>query len=228
MEGDPGSSARDRNSSDSMARSIFRRLVRIITAVLAAIGLLLAAVTFSPLVGLWTGLLAGQPSVASGNVMVVLGGSTQVLSTGIVLDQPSYWMCEYAKTVYRQANFKRIIITDTGSAGTPVTVLMADQLQLIGVAPDVIEIESKSNNLHEQAAAVKAMLGDESEAVLLTSDYRMFRASRAFTKAGIRVRPLPVGDASVRAEAGTLRWSVLFQLLNEQVKIVEYWARRWI
>jgi uncharacterized SAM-binding protein YcdF (DUF218 family) len=73
------------------------------------------------------------------------------------------------------------------------------------------------------------MLRDTPERkVLLTSDYHMFRAFRAFQKAGLNVLSRPIPDARKRAARWLYRWWVFLDLSSETMKIVYYRARGWI
>ena len=61
-----------------------------------------------------------------------------------------------------------------------------------GVPAQSIAIETSSESTRGNAVAVALLLRqDPGTKLLLTSDYHMFRASRAFAKAGVRVRPRP-------------------------------------
>ena len=64
--------------------------------------------------------------------------------------------------------------------------------------------------------------------MLLTSDYHMFRAHRAFKKAGLEVLPKPFPDARKRASEWTGRWPAFLDLVEETLKIGYYYARGWI
>ena len=63
--------------------------------------------------------------------------------------------------------------------------------------------------------------------MLLTSDYHMFRARRAFRKAGLEVEPRPFPDADKRLNNWRARWQVVLDLGVETVKIVYYRVRGW-
>ena len=64
--------------------------------------------------------------------------------------------------------------------------------------------------------------------VLLTSDYHMFRAYRAFRKAGIDVQPRPFPDAIKQSMSRMNRWPVFLGLCTETTKIAYYFMRGWI
>jgi uncharacterized SAM-binding protein YcdF (DUF218 family) len=64
--------------------------------------------------------------------------------------------------------------------------------------------------------------------VLLTSDYHMFRAFRAFRKTGLQVEPRPFPDAYKRINKWNLRWPVFLDLCLEASKTGYYRMRGWI
>jgi len=70
--------------------------------------------------------------------------------------------------------------------------------------------------------------GERTQNALLTSDYHMFRAHRAFTKAGLAVAPRPFPDAIKRSQNWENRWPVFVELCNETAKICYYYIRGWI
>ena len=206
-----------------------KRLIKLALSLCAAIGCLVIAITFLPVVPWTASVLAGDFAHPSGDVLVVLAHSVEVLPVGIVLDRGSYWLSEYAQTAYRQGNFRRIILTGGGNPGTPVAAIMADLLQSNDVPPDVIEVEVSSRNMREQAEGVRSMLGEHrGPVVLLASDYQMFRAVRVFEKLGMTVKPLPLGDAAFRSEVLHDRWTVFLDLAREAGHIAKYWQRGWM
>ena len=62
----------------------------------------------------------------------------------------------------------------------------------------------------------------------MTSDSHMFRAYRAFRKAGMQVEPRPFPDAGKRNSRWLNRWGVFLDLCTEMEKSVYYLARGWI
>ena len=90
-----------------------------------------------------------------------------------------------------------------------------------------LETESRSTreNALYSAPLLKSLPGRK---VLLTSDYHVFRARRAFAKAGIDVSVQPVPDVQKRSGRWLSRWSCFLDLLEETIKIGYYAARGWI
>ncbi len=98
-----------------------------------------------------------------------------------------------------------------------------------GVPLSVIGMDTESTSTRESALKVKLALENApGSKVLLTSDYHMFRAWRAFRRAGLEVIPRPVPDAGKRAHRWNLRWGVFQELAIESSKIVYYRWRGWI
>ena len=134
----------------------------------------------------------------------------------------------YAVRAYRERGFPLVVVS--GGAGSPaVASSMRDFLQSQGVPASVLRVEERSRSTRENAQYVSELLkATPGRKVLLTSDYHMYRALRAFHKAGLDVAPHPVPDAFKRS--GTLegRWAAFLDLAGESAKIGYYWARGWI
>ena len=123
----------------------------------------------------------------------------------------------------------RVVVSGGGPAGTSIAKPMRDFLECRGVPRTAIEIEARSRGTHENALYVAELLaGVSGRKVLLTSDYHMFRAHRAFKKAGLAVLPRPFPDARKRASNWTGRWPAFLDLVEETLKIGYYYARGWI
>ena len=195
---------------------------------LAAAGLLALLVTFTPLVAWWCRALAGPWNDPPGEVLIVLTGSTVDQMIGV----NSYWRAAYAARFFKQDGFEEIIVSGGGTP--PAAGPMRDFLVAQGIPPDAIRLETEAVSTHESALRVAALLRREPDRyrnrrlVLLTSDYHMFRASRAFKKAGLDVRPRPFPDAGKRASTWAGRWPAFLDLAEETTKIVYYYLRGWI
>ncbi len=106
---------------------------------------------------------------------------------------------------------------------------LRDFLVYAGVPKEDIVIEDTSLTTRENALACASLLKNEpGPYVLLTSDFHMFRALRAFRKAGISIEPRPIPDAGKRAVTFYLRWSAFIDLTAETAKIGYYRMRGWI
>jgi len=201
-----------------------KRLVsqlRPLVSLFAAVGFVLTAVTFTPLTGWYARLLSGPFTDPEGDTLVVLGAST--LEPGIIAHD-SYWRAVYAVRAYRERHYPRIILSGAGAAES-----MRDFLVSMGVPAPVIQIETRSKSTRESAVNLRPMLGDSSRpAVLMTSDYHIFRASRAFSRAGMRMAPYPVPHAIKLAASWRTRWPAFIEEISESVKTIYYAARGWI
>jgi uncharacterized SAM-binding protein YcdF (DUF218 family) len=183
-------------------------------------------VTVTPVVSWWAGVLAGPWEDPTGDVLIVLGGS--LLDNGL-MGQSSYWRSVYALSAWREGEFHRVILSGGGPDGHSIASAMRDFLESHGVPRAAIEVETQSRSTHENALRVAELLaGAQGRKVLLTSDYHMFRAHRAFTKAGLEVLPRPFPDARKRAVGWIGRWTVFLELVQETIKIGYYRARGWV
>jgi uncharacterized SAM-binding protein YcdF (DUF218 family) len=201
-------------------RCVRKLLIRL----LAATGLLVGTVMFTPLVPWWARKLAGPMDDPNGEVLIVLGGSA--LEDGII-GQSSYWRSVYALRAYRQSPFARVIVSGGGPFRPADS--MRDFLVAGGVPSDRITVEDRSVSTRENAVYTKQLVAsDNRRFVLLTSDYHMFRAWRVFRKAGVNVAPRPFPDVIKRSSSVTERWPAFFELCEEEMKTGYYWVRGWI
>jgi uncharacterized SAM-binding protein YcdF (DUF218 family) len=188
---------------------------------LAAVGLLLLIVTFLPVVNWWTRALSGPWENPSGEVLIVLAGDGDAGMIGEI----SYWRAVYAVWTWREGGWEEIIIS--GGAGTANA--MRDFVVAQGVPVSAVRVEGRSHSTRENALFTASMLvADGRRKVLLTSDYHIFRAVRAFRKAGVDTRTRPVPDAGKRSNTYALRWSIFVGLLAETAKICGYAVRGWL
>jgi uncharacterized SAM-binding protein YcdF (DUF218 family) len=98
-----------------------------------------------------------------------------------------------------------------------------------GVPAAILVTEEGSHSTHENAlCTVRRLAGDNGSKMLLTSDYHMFRAVRAFRKAGMNVLPRPIPDVRKRAMYRLRRWQAFLDEATESLKIVHYFVRGWI
>jgi uncharacterized SAM-binding protein YcdF (DUF218 family) len=198
---------------------------RFLVAAPSALGLLFVLVTVTPLVSWWAGLLAGPWDDPDGDVLIVLGGS--LLEDGL-MGQSSYWRAVYAIRAWKQGTFRQVVVSG-GPAHSSIAVPMRDFLESLGVPREAIQIETQSTSTHENAVRVSELLAHvPGRKILLTSDYHMFRAYRAFKKAGLDVLPRPFPDVRKRAVGWTGRWPAFMDLFLETIKIGYYRARGWI
>jgi uncharacterized SAM-binding protein YcdF (DUF218 family) len=192
-----------------------------IQRILAATGLLLLIVTFSPAVNWWTRALTGPWEDPKGEVLIVLASDGDAGLIG----EFSYWRAVYAASAWREGGWKEMIIS--GGAGTADS--MRDFVVSQGVPASAVRLEGRSVSTRENALFTAALLAsDGRRKVLLTSDYHVFRAVRAFRKAGLDLPTRPIPDAGKRSTIYAWRWAVFFGLVIETAKIGGYAARGWI
>jgi uncharacterized SAM-binding protein YcdF (DUF218 family) len=202
-----------------------RRIAHAAVNSLAALGLLVVLVTVTPLTPWWAAQLAGAWTNPKGDTLIVLGGS--ILGNGMIGNN-SYWRAIYGALSYREGEFREVVVSGGGDPG-PIAIQIADYLVSQGVPRDRIRLETRSRTTRENALNVKALLaGATGRKVLLTSDYHMYRAYRAFRKAGLEVEPLPFPDAGKRGSSWEGRWTAFLDLVVESAKILDYRLRGWI
>jgi uncharacterized SAM-binding protein YcdF (DUF218 family) len=198
-----------------------RKAARTLYICLFALGLLMVLVTLTPVVPWYARALGGDWRDSNGEVLIVLGGGTidkEFLATG------SYWRAVYAVRAWRQGKYREMVVSGEG-----VAPLMRDFLTASGVPASAIRMEDGSGSTRENALYTARLLsGVPGRKVLLTSDYHMYRASRAFAKAGMPVEAHPFPDA-IKASKNLLgRWDAFLTVARETGKILYYRARGWM
>jgi uncharacterized SAM-binding protein YcdF (DUF218 family) len=177
--------------------------------------------TCTPLVSWYGGKLAGKWNDPEGDVLIVLSGAD--LDGGFPAEN-TILRCLYAVRAYQGGHFRKIVLT-----GFQVGAHMRALLVAEGVPAQVLVAENSARSTRENALFTARLLaGDNGSKVLLTSDYHMFRAGRAFQKAGLNVLPRPIPDARKRALWLLRRWPAFLDEVAETVKIGYYLLRGWI
>lgn len=197
------------------------RTRRLVIGTLAAIGLWYILVVCTPWVPWWAGRLAGPWADPRADLMIVLGSDA---AFGVVGDA-SYWRAFYAARVVREGGWQGTVV----SGGGGVAEAIRDLMVLQGVPEVSIQMENKSGSTRENALfTAKLLAGDRRKKALMTSDFHMFRAVRAFRKAGLDAAPFPIPHALKRATAWWMRPAIFMELSVETAKIVYYWWKGWI
>jgi uncharacterized SAM-binding protein YcdF (DUF218 family) len=198
-----------------------KRLWRAMVAICASVGFLFLFATFTPFVSWYGGRLAGQWTDPKGDTLIVLAAGD--LDGGFPAEG-TLLRCLYAVRAYQAGGVRKIVL-----AGSQISEHMRRLMIAEGVPADVLVTEDASHSTHENALYTARLLaGDNSSKALLTSDYHMFRAVRAFRKAGMGVLPQPIPDARKRATWWLLRWPAFLDEATESEKIVYYFVRGWI
>lgn len=202
------------------------RALRWAQRTVGAIGALLLIATFTPLNSWWIGWLADGWDNPRGDVMVVLGGDSIDDRT---LGEMSFWRCVYAVWLWREGHFREVIISGGHQAGqAAIAHPMQMYMTAHGVPAAAIRMDAAARSTRENAQNVAAMLPPGTKPVLVTSDFHMYRARRAFKKAGVDVAGSPVPDALKRNNDWRMRWAVLLGLAEETAKIAWYRWQGWI
>ena len=220
---------RREGSASSLARYpglLIRTAYRRVRSGLATVGLLYLLATLTPLVRWWARALAGPWNDPPGDILIVLGGALQDKD---IIGMNSYWRSMYAALAFKEGGFRQVLIVGGGGEATPIAAPMREFVACSGVPREAIRIETTSRNTRENALRVARLLAsDPGRKVLLTSDYHMFRAWRAFRRAGLDVAPRPFPDIGKRYGRWYDRWSLFIELIVESAKIGYYYARGWI
>jgi uncharacterized SAM-binding protein YcdF (DUF218 family) len=190
--------------------------------------LLLLTIHLTPMTQWWARALAGNWTDADGDILIVL--AAEIESDGI-LGPSSYLRTEYAVRAYRQHPFRMVVVTGGLAPGAPRPMgdAMREFLVACGVPGDIIRVDDQAMSTRQNAERVKALLADtHGTAVLLTSDYHMFRAHAVFEKAGVDVVPRPIPDVLKRSNHIVNRWVSFWTLVVETAKIGYYAWKGWI
>jgi len=187
------------------------------------IGALWLLVTLTPIVDWGATLLSGDWKDASGEVLVVLSGST--MGHGVLGDS-SDWRAVYAVQVWREGSFKKILLT-----GRSAAIPMKNYLLAHGVEEDVILVEDEATTTRENASKSREILKEQQlrgPVVVLTSDYHVFRAQRVFRQEGMEVQTRALPDLRKRSNLVWQRFAGFQELMVEVAKIGYYKVRGWI
>jgi uncharacterized SAM-binding protein YcdF (DUF218 family) len=205
----------------SQSGNPLRRALHFGWSALACVGALLVLVTVAP-PRWYASLLADQWMAPRGAVLIVLGGD--VHDNGM-LGQTSYLRSLMGVISWREGKFREVVL----SGDLQTTRPMRDFMVCEGVPASAILIEGRSTSTRENALftaqLVRSLPGPY---VLITSEYHMFRARRAFAKAGLKVIPSPFPDVLKLFTDPRWRWTGFVVLVTETVKIGYYWLRGWI
>jgi uncharacterized SAM-binding protein YcdF (DUF218 family) len=188
----------------------YNKTVRRIRNGLAALGFLFVLVTVTPLAPWWARALAGSASSPHGDVLIVLGGS--ILDDGTI-GVSSYWRSVHAARIFREGGFRRMVVTGAGDSATPIAIPMRNFMVSLGVPGEAVQLETAASSTRENALFTSKLLAASTgRKVLLTSDYHMFRAWRAFRKAGVDVTPAPLPDLTTASSCWSCRWQIFITL----------------
>jgi len=200
--------------------NIWTKLRRGAVYLCAVLGLTVLLATFSPFVAWYARRLAGPWTDPRGDILIVVSGA----SLSEFPDENTVLRCLYAVLAWRQGGFRKIVVSGYRTSTHMRSLLIAE-----GVPPEVVVTEDAAKSTRENALYVARLLANDSGSkVLMTSDYHMFRAVRAFRKAGLKVAPRPIPDALKRVGNPSRLWPAFVEEAAESVKIVYYALKGWI
>jgi uncharacterized SAM-binding protein YcdF (DUF218 family) len=205
-------------------RTLCARLKSYFILFLACIGGLLIFVTMVPVTTWLAWHLAGNEWSArdSGEVLIVLGGDGP---NGGLIGQESYWRGVYAVRAWRTGAFHHLLISGGGGSADSIRDFVISH----GVPTEAVQVERSSASTRENAVFVAERLrGLRSRPTLLTGDYHMYRAARAFRKVGLDVYPHPYPEAIKHSNTWWHRWDVFMLIMEEGAKIAWYRLLGWI
>jgi uncharacterized SAM-binding protein YcdF (DUF218 family) len=201
-------------------KNLWTRLRRGAVYICAALGLTVLLATFSPFVAWYARVLAGPWADPKGDILIVISGS----NLDGFPDANTVLRCMYAVAAYREGGFRKIVVSGHQTSAHMRALLIAE-----GVPPEVVVSEDAARSTRENALCVARLLAnDPGSKVLMTSDYHMFRAIRAFRKVGLKVAPRPIPDALKRTRTWLRLWPAFVEEAAETVKIVYYAVKGWI
>lgn len=203
-----------------MRMRILRRFCRVLYGFLAATGLITVLVVCTPVVSWWAHTYSGPIDQPKGDVLIILSAASD--DQGMI-SYSSYWRARAALDAWHTGGFKKLVISGGGGRG------IFDFLTAYGIQPGVILVDPRPFSTRENAVDTAQLIrGMPGRRVLLTSDFHMYRAIRAFRKAGIAVTPLAVPDVLHSTEHWNGRFRAFETMLVESVKILYYRFRGWI
>ncbi len=208
-------------------RNVRRSFIRGWVAASTLLTLLLILISITPFDSWYARMLAGNWTDGDGDILILL--AAEVNPDGII-GPASYWRSVYAVRAWRSGHFNKIVVSGgiMGSRSSLASAL-AEFLAGNGVPREAIILEERSASTHENAVFTAQLIGNmPGKKVLLTSDQHMFRAHRAFQRAGLETVPRPIPDVAKRANAILERGPLFVGLVIETLKICYYEARGWI
>jgi len=182
-------------------------------------------VSIMPIAAWWGRMLAGPWNEPKGDVLIVLGGDVEDDGS---MGESSYRRSIYAFLAYRAGGFRDVVLSG-GGQGRAVADSMADYLRFRGVPASALHLERDSMSTRENALnAVPILARLPGRKVLLTSDYHMTRAYRAFRSVGMDVTPAPVPDAIKRSTSVAKRWAATVDVVRETGALLYYYLKGWV
>ena len=205
-----------------------RKLKSLLCAVCVVLTVILLILQFTPVTRWYAGRLSENWTESDGDILIVLSAEEENPS---IIGLSSYWRSVYAIRVWRAGHFRALVVSGGRQKGTdePLATVIGRFLASNGIPPDRIFLETRAASTRENALFTAQMIaGWPGKKVLLTSDYHMFRARRAFETAGLAVIPRPFPDVIKQYNAFWNREYCVVTLAGETVKIAWYWWKGWL
>lgn len=202
---------------------------RALKALSTAFGLLTLIVLFTPCANVLSHLLVAAESLDPSDVIVVLGGGTTPDGS---LSETSLRRVWYGVRLFKRGYAPLLLfstgVTEPGSVTEAKR--MAETALDMGVPPSVILLEERSTRTAENAIEVVRILrAKQYDSVLLvTHPTHMRRASAAFRRAGVVVRPAPTDGNEVDAGSPAGRGMLFFKVIYEYAAWTLYWWKGWV
>ncbi len=195
-------------------------LARSLGRLFMAIGFVTLLVILTPLVSWWAEAYAGSLDQPGGDVLILLSAAGD--DHGAIA-YSSYWRARQAVVAWQTGQFRTIILS--GDSGPGILNFLAAS----GIPRASLVSETHSTSTHENAVETARLVqGFPGKKVLLTSDFHMYRALRAFRKQGVEVAPMVAPDVLHSSENWYGRFPAFQTMLVETVKIAYYRLRGWI
>ncbi len=205
-----------------------KKLKRVLCAASGVFTALLLILQFTPVTHWYANRLSESWTDPDGDILIVLGADEQYPN---IIGLSSYWRTVSAIRAWRTGHFRALVVSGGPQEGTeePVAVVIGRFLVLNGIPRDKLFLETRSGSTRENALFTASMIaGWPGKKVLLTSDYHMFRARRAFEAAGLDVIPRPFPDVLKQYNSFWNREYCVVALGSETGKIAWYWWKGWL
>jgi uncharacterized SAM-binding protein YcdF (DUF218 family) len=197
-----------------------RKLYRSLARPFAIAGVITILAITTPLVHWWAIATTGPIDQPKGDILIVLSAARDQ-NGGMSFS--SYWRARQAVDAWKSGGFTKVVVS--GARVSAITQYLIAE----GIPSDAILVESASTSTHQNAINTARLIQNlPGKRVLLTSDFHMYRALRTFRKAGVEAAPMAVPDAVRNSEEWGGRFSVLQNLILENLKIVDYKIHGWI
>ncbi len=183
---------------------------------------------FTPVTRWYASWLSENWTESDGDILIVLSAEEE---NPDIIGLSSYWRSVYAVRVWRGGHFRALVVSGGLQKGNaePLAAVIGRFLASNGIPQDKIFLETRSMSTRENALFTAQMIaGWTGKKVLLTSDYHMFRARRAFEAAGLAVVPRPFPDVLKQYNSFWNREYCVVTLAGETGKIAWYWWKGWL